>query len=79
VLSAGRGFVGYWCMPTYDNGVNLCLTCLNHFFHLVLEKEGRLPPILFLQMDNAAKENKNVVGKRVVPCCLAHMRLDINA
>jgi hypothetical protein len=27
-----------------------------------LEKEEDLPPVLFLQMDNAAKDNKNVVS-----------------
>ena len=68
LLSAGRGFVGYWCMPSYDHGLNLTLTCLVHFFDLVLTEEGRLPPVLFLQMDNAAKENKNMVRQsRFVP------------
>jgi hypothetical protein len=61
LLSAGRGFIGYWCMPRYDQGLNLTLSCLLHFFHIVLEHEGDLPPVLFLQMDNAAKENKNMV------------------
>ena len=62
LYSAGRGFIGYWCTPQYDHGLNLTITCLLHFFDSVVEKEGRLPPVLFLQMDNAAKENKNMVS-----------------
>ena len=61
LLSAGRGFVGYWVTPMYKQGINLTVSCLLHFFRIVLGSEGRLPPILFLQLDNAQKDNKHKV------------------
>jgi hypothetical protein len=62
LYSYGRGVVGYWAWPYYSQSINLTITCLQHFFNTVLEKEEDLPPVLFLQMDNAAKDNKNVVS-----------------
>jgi hypothetical protein len=70
LYSAGRGFVGYWTYPFYKQGASLTMTCLMHFFRLVEEKEGRLPPVLFLQMDNAAKDNKTTVGEECGRCYL---------
>jgi hypothetical protein len=61
LYSYGRGFIGYWALPTYSQSINLSITCLQHFFDSVLSRESRLPPYCFLQMDNAAKDNKNVV------------------
>ena len=53
--------MGYWALPTYSHSINLSISCLQHFFAKVLQHEPRLPPYCFLQMDNAAKDNKNVV------------------
>jgi hypothetical protein len=66
LYSYGRGVVGYWAWPYYSQSINLTITCLQHFFNTVLEKEEDLPPVLFLQMDNAAKDNKNVVSSEPV-------------
>lgn len=46
-------------MPFYSQSINLTISCFQHFFNRVLEEEGQLPPYCFLQMDNAAKDNKN--------------------
>ena len=43
--------------------MNLTISCLQHYFNMVKEKEGKLPPVLFLQLDNAAKDNKNAVSR----------------
>lgn len=43
-----------------------------HFFRLVIEKEGSLPPVLFLQMDNAAKDNKTTVSTCLKPTLVYH-------
>lgn len=61
LYSYGRGFVGYWAVPTYSHAINLTVSCLQHFFQLVKSNEKALPPYCFLQMDNAAKDNKNSV------------------
>ena len=45
----------------YKQGINLTVSCLMHFFRLVASTEGRLPPVLFLQLDNAQKDNKHKV------------------
>lgn len=74
VFSPGRGFVGYWCYPFYKQSSSLTLTCLMHFFRLVAQKEGRLPPILFLQMDNAAKDNKTTVSN-TLPVATGTLRI----
>jgi len=59
LYSYGRGFVGYWALPFYSQSINLTIACLQHFFHTVKGENASLPPFLFLQMDNAAKDNKN--------------------
>lgn len=46
-------------MPTYANSTNLTISSLQHYFKTVYDSEGGLPPYCFLQMDNAAKDNKN--------------------
>jgi hypothetical protein len=59
VLSEGRWFQGYITYPHYKEGANVTASILHHSLHQHLEWEGSLPPVLFLQMDNCGRDNKN--------------------
>jgi hypothetical protein len=51
-----RVFLNY---PTLRNDGNLTITILQRVFHEWSSRAGGLPPILYLQLDNTARENKN--------------------
>jgi len=55
----GRGFIGFWVYPYFPQGASGCATLLHRIFNSVLRKDGKLPRILLLHMDNTCKENKN--------------------
>lgn len=57
----GRGFLGYWEHPTYKRGASNLCSLLTHALQRVLDREGELPPVLFLHLDNTTKDNKNNV------------------
>lgn len=48
------------CHKDLPHGSNLTIECLRRTVLLVRERRGgSLPPILYLQMDNTCRENKN--------------------
>jgi hypothetical protein len=55
----GRGFMGFWVYPYFSQGASGCATLIHRILCAVLRKEGRLPRVLVLHMDNTCKENKN--------------------
>jgi hypothetical protein len=58
-LFHGRGFYGAFSLPQYSHGASFtCTTLLKALLH-VQQIEGRLPPVLFMQCDNCARDNKN--------------------
>lgn len=61
----GRGFYAFYTKPIYDMGPNLTTSVLAKVINLITTRDGALPPILLLQMDNCAKENKNQVRLHV--------------
>jgi hypothetical protein len=62
----GHGFHGRWVYPWYPSDSNLSCSVLLDLLALIYEKVGRnhFPPVLFLQLDNCGRENKNhaVIG-----------------
>ena len=59
VLADKRWFQGYVTYPHYKEGANLSVTILHQALLKHVEWEGSLPPVLFLQMDNCGRDNKN--------------------
>ena len=55
----GRGFFGFWIYPFFKQGGSGCAGLLHRIFSEVLTREGCLPRVLLLHMDNTCKENKN--------------------
>jgi hypothetical protein len=55
----GRGFTGFWVYPFYSQGASGCASLLHRIFNSILRKDGKLPRVLLLHMDNTSKENKN--------------------
>ena len=59
VLAAGKYFQGYVTYPHYAGGGSLMATVLMQTLLKHHEKYGFLPPVLFLQLDNCGRDNKN--------------------
>jgi len=56
--------VGTWCFVTRDNVAsdpNLTVECLQRTLMATEKVTGELPPVLYLQLDNCWRENKNNV------------------
>ena len=45
--------------PSLHNDRNLIITIMQRIFNQWEEKSGGLPPVLYLQLDNTPRENKN--------------------
>jgi hypothetical protein len=59
VLIEGRGFMSFMTLPTIYQGANVTWTAFLHVLHKLQEHDGRLPPVLLLQLDNCGRDNKN--------------------
>lgn len=59
VMVHGFEYRSYVVKPTWKHDTNLTIHLLMKTLVRVLETTGRLPPILYLQMDNCWRENKN--------------------
>ena len=59
VLAEGQYFSGYVTYPHYEQGASLMVTVLQRALLNHINKVGSLPPVLFLQLDNCGRENKN--------------------
>jgi hypothetical protein len=60
-LVDGIGFQSYMTLPTVYHGSNVTWTVLLHVLHEIKKSGRTLPPVLFLQLDNCARDNKNQV------------------
>jgi len=58
-IAAGLGFFGCWTIPRYAHGADLLVTVLLTVIQRLRERYVVLPPVLFLQLDNCGRENKN--------------------
>ncbi len=58
-LVDGLGFFTFLTYPTYLHGSGLAWTGLLHMIQAMKSEGKPLPPYLFLQLDNAGKDNKN--------------------
>jgi len=59
VMVHGFEYRSYLVKPTWKHDTNLTIHLLMKTLVRVLETTGRIPPILYLQMDNCWRENKN--------------------
>jgi hypothetical protein len=59
VLAEGRWFQGFVTYPHYKEGANVMVTILHDALLRHVEWYGCLPQVLFLQMDNCGRDNKN--------------------
>lgn len=59
-LVHGLGCYAFSYINNVKHGTNIVIECLHRIFcHLLTIKSGRLPRVLFLQVDNTCKQNKN--------------------
>jgi hypothetical protein len=59
VLAEGLWFQGYITYPHYQEGANVMVTILHHALVKHVEWHKSLPQVLFLQLDNCGRDNKN--------------------
>lgn len=55
----GRYFLGFWTYPFFTQGGSGSASILHRILQHVLDKEGTLPRVFIVLMDNTCKENKN--------------------
>ena len=58
VLAHGRQAYGYTCIDNVKHGNNLTIQCLHQLLVDTWEREGQLPPTLYVQLDNTSKQCK---------------------
>lgn len=63
VLANGHGAMLFWEMKQFGKGPDLAISNICRALHVMTDKysndKSRWPDVLYLQMDNAASENKN--------------------
>lgn len=59
VLAEGRWFQGHVTYPHYPEGANVMVTILHHALVKHVNWYNSLPQVLFLQLDNCGRDNKN--------------------
>ena len=57
-IAHGRDTYAYTCPPHIAQGHNVTIQVLHNVLEDVRKKEGGLPPVLHLQLDNTTKQNK---------------------
>ena len=60
VLKHGIGLDLYTITEEYKSGPNLTIELIERTILLELQKNGWLPPTLYIQLDNSSKDNKNL-------------------
>jgi hypothetical protein len=58
VIAHGFGTFLYWCTPQLKHDTDLTIECLRRTLLKYQQEKGSLPPVLYLQMDNAS-DNKS--------------------
>ena len=58
VLAHGREAYGFTCIDNVKHGNNLTIQCLHMLLMDTWEREGTLPPTLYVQLDNTSKQCK---------------------
>ena len=58
-LVHGRGTYAFSYLKNIKHGTNVVTECLHRILMDIVAKETKLPPVLFLQVDNTTKQNKN--------------------
>ena len=56
VIAHGVAVYGFWDLFQFPHSSNLTITCL---LNTLISLKDSLPPVMYLQMDNCWRENKN--------------------
>jgi hypothetical protein len=59
LLSHGRDAMAYFCPPYLKQGANSTIEIIHRYVTRLTSGGATLPPVLFLQLDNTARQNKN--------------------
>jgi hypothetical protein len=70
-LVHGYRAYGFTYLKNIKHGSNIVLECLHHILCDVLATRKHIPPIIFLQLDNTSKQNKNKYILACLCCLIA--------
>ena len=59
LLSHGRDVMAYFCLPFLKQGANSTIEIIHRYISKLRNDQDKLPPVLFIQLDNTCRQNKN--------------------
>jgi hypothetical protein len=71
VLVHGYRTFGFTYLKNIKHGTNIVIECMHHVLNDYLTQRGRIPPVIYLQLDNTWKQNKNKYMLGFMACLVA--------
>lgn len=71
VLVHGYRAFGFTYLKNIKHGTNIVIECLHHVFVDYWKNRGYIPSVIYLQMDNTSKQNKNKYMLGFLACLVA--------
>ena len=71
VLVHGYRAFGFTYLKNIKHGTNIVIECLHHVLMDYKNTRGRIPPLLYLQLDNTSRQNKNKYMLAYLACLVA--------
>ena len=71
VLVHGYRAFGFTYLKNIKHGTNIVIECLHHVLVDYKKVRGRIPPLLYLQLDNTSRKNKNKYMLGYLACLVA--------
>ena len=71
VLVHGYRPFGFTYLKNVKHGANIVIECIHHVLMDYKEHRGYIPPVIFLQLDNTSKQNKNKFMLGYLACLVA--------
>ena len=71
VLVHGYRAFGFTYLKNIKHGANIVIECLHQVFMNYKENRGYIPPVIFVQLDNTSKQNKNKYILGYLACLVA--------
>ena len=71
VLVHGFRTYGFTYLKNIKHGTNVVIECLHHVLVDYMKQRGYIPPVMYLQLDNTSKQNKNKFMIGYLACLVA--------
>ena len=71
VIVHGYRTFGFTYLKNILHGTNIVIECLHHVLLDYKKNRGRIPPVIYIQLDNTWKQNKNKFMLGYLACLVA--------